>query len=410
MPDSNDRRPRITRTTSVFPGSFVGPVYRNDVTFIPAPSVFAGRAGTVPADVHIPSGYEVVRRTPQGVYIRPKQSSGTTEYRPYGPYAYEVQQQAQRLEQQRQQSAQSTSDFRDRLLGNISRTSTTDVTATGEQTASVYGPLNLADIPPDTVFLFDRGAIVNPETGSRTGVLQSRGVYGSADSLERQLPAGQTVTSGTNENRLTIAAGVLWLRNLAARDPEAYNRLVVLLRNAGYGQLPSNDAELPLNGYSQQVGVAFALAANDLAQAGQGGDNRTLLEYLTDRGKGYADYLAQQEADQAAADAYKPTDRKYTDPASLRAAAKAAAVHALGRSLTDEEEARFEASFRSQEDSFYDQIDKAGKEKGVFRGYEPDPSGQIEAYLDEPQFETEQAANRIGQYANAFLSLIGGGR
>lgn len=272
--------------------------------------------------------------------------------------------------------------------------------------SSVYDPLGL-DIDPDGVFRFDRGAPLNPATGDRTGLANSRGVYGSADSLDRQLTPGQTTPTGTNENYLTISAGVLWLRQLSVRDPAAYNKLVVLLRNAGYGNLPNEDAALPLNGYTQLVGAAFAYAANDLAQANAAGDGRTLLEYLTDRGQGYADYLAQQEADQKAAEAYQPVDRKYQDPSTLRAAAKAAAVDALGRKLTDAEEARFEAAYRAQEENFYNGIDQAGEAKGVFRGYAPDVAGQVNDYIEGDQFATERAANSIGEYAQVFQRLVG---
>lgn len=386
MPDDN--RPRITRTTSLFPGARASGSARTSFSNV-------GGSAYQPSPRRATPYEQAIGRFQEQTYPR----SGE---KPAAPAATGGSFYRQFLEDQLSQGS--------RLAQNISASSTTDIGATAEQTASIFGPLDVSSVDPTTQFLFDRAAPINPETGSRTGVLESRGVFGSADSLERQIPAGQTVTTGANENRMTIAAGVLWLRNLAARDTTAYNKLVVLLRNAGYGSLSSNDAELPLNGYSQQVGVAFALAANDVAQAGQGGDNRTLLEYLTDRGKSYADFIAQEQADQAAAEAARtgPLSREYQDPATLRAAAKDAAVSALGRKLTDEEEARFEAAFRAKEDSFYDAIDKARADQGVYRGYQPDVAGQVDDFLDGPQFETEAAANRIGEYANVFLNLIGG--
>lgn len=439
MPD-DDNRPRITRTTSVFPRTpaeelrnpyWQGPVqppgYRRPIRetaindrgiarsvpaglqpsrnepglfFIPAPP--GGRASRNIMD-EIPEGFEFVRAEAGGILVRRKGSARPTQTTP--------------TSSGRRTNDSFYRDFLDDQVGSgrpdrlrpiIEAETTTDIGVSEEQLTSVASPLDMASVDPNATFLFDRGGIIDPETGRRTGVLASRGVFGSADSLERQLPAGQDVRTGTNENVMTISAGVLWLRNLAARDKDAYNRLVVLLRNAGYGNLPDDDAALPLNGYTNQVGAAFALAANDLAQAGQGGDTRTLLEYLTDRGQGYADYLAQQEADRAAAEEYQPIDRQYQDPTAVKAAAKAAAVEALGRALTDEEEARFEAHFRAQEDALYDAIDAAGEAETAFRGYAPDLSAQADAFVDE-NFDQEAFTNRVGQYAQSFMRLMGVG-
>lgn len=457
MPD-DDRRPRITRTNSLFlavtggptrPQPFVGPVQRDPLGRAGRPNSnpFAGvtargtvnrGTGPVPASVGqasgevfirnpaagsasrnvmdlVPDGYEFVRAAPGGIVVRPErpvssnggENRGSGAGRGTGSF-YERVLNETAVRARISAPGQTVNGVLVGTIGEANEAETEQIGANA-QTSSVFGPLNLSDIDPNGQFLFDRAAPINPATGERTGLAQSRGVFGSADSLERQLTPGVTTTSGTNENIMTISAGVLWLRNLAARDKAAYNKLVVLLRNAGYGTLSSNDAELPLNGYSQQVGVAFALAANDLAQANSGGDGRTLMEYLTERGQGYADFLAQEEADAAAADAYVPVERQFQDPATLRASAKAAAIEALGRKLTDEEEARFEAAFRARENAFYDQLDSARENETRFAAFAPDVSGQVNEFIDGDEFETERAANSIGEFSQVFMRMMGVG-
>jgi hypothetical protein len=362
----------------------------------------------------VPDGYEFVRVGRGGIYVR-RISAGRTDNgggnRGSGAGTgtgsfYEAVLNESALRSRISGPAQTVNGVTVGTLGEASEEESTRILENA-QSASVFGPLNLGDaVDPNGQFVFDRAApLTDVATGERTGLAQTRGVYGSADSLERQLTPGSDTNSGTNENIMTVSAGVLWLRNLAARDKAAYNKLVVMLRNAGY--LTGDDEALPLNGYSQQAGVAFALAANDLAHAYQGGDTRTLMEYLTERGQGYADFLAQEEADAAAADAYVPVERQYTDPATLRASAKAAAVEALGRKLTDEEEARFEAAFRAQEDTFYNQLDTARENETRFAAYAPDVTGQVSDFIDGDEFETERAANKIGELSQVFMQMMG---
>jgi hypothetical protein len=343
----------------------------------------------------LPSDYEFVRVGRGGIYARRKSESGRDSYggsfddgTGRRPTAYN-----EAPPNAVSRGGQTVNGVRVYNRGEATEDETARIQQNA-QTDSVFNPLNL-DIPPDLQFRFDRGEpIADIATGERQygpgNMLQDRGV----------VPRD----GGGNENLMTLSAGVLWLRNLAARDRTTYNDMVVALRNAGYGNLPDDDRLLPFNGYTQQVGVAFVQATNDLAQANAGGDDRTLLEYLTDRGQGYLDYIAQKEADEAP----KPVDREYQDPATLAAAAKAAAVQALGRKLTDEEEARFEAAFRSQENTFYNAIDTAQQNETAFSGYRPDVAGQVDAFLDGPGFDTERAANSIGEYAQTFLRLVGG--
>lgn len=442
-PSVDGRRPRIARTNSLLlsvtgaprRGSqgFVGPVARNPFAGVSASGTTGGRPGPAAAAVGpatgetfirnpsagsasrnvmdlVPEGFEFVRVAPGGIVVRPKRDASSNGGGNRGSGAgtgsgsfYERVLNETALRSRISAPGQTVNGVL--VTGGEATEAQTGQINANAQTSSVFGPLNLSDIDPNGQFLFDRAAPINPETGERTGLAQSRGVYGSADSLERQLTPGADTKPGSNQNIMTISAGVLWLRNLAARDRTAYNRLVVMLRDAGY--LNGSDEELPLNGYSQGVGAAFAYAANDLAHANQGGDERTLMEYLGDRGQAYADYLAQQEADRAAEEAYQPVERQYQDPATLRAAVKEAAIAALGRKLTDEEEARFEAAFRARENDFYDQLDTARENETQFAAYAPDVSGQVDDFIEGDEFQTEAAAKRIGEYATGFMRMMG---
>lgn len=280
--------------------------------------------------------------------------------------------------------------------------------AQNAEAQAIFGPLNLSGITGQEQFIFDNGAPLGDlATGERRGSLESRGVFGSADSLERQLPEGETIRSGDNQNWMTVAGGVKWLRALASRDKAAYNKLVVQLRNAGY--LNGQDHDLPLGGYSTQVGIAFAQAANDLSQANDGGDERTLMEYLTERGEGLAEYLAQEEADRLKAEEYQPVNRNYTDPTTIEAAARDAARQAIGRKLTDEEEARLTAAIRAKEDAFYDQVDEAGRAETSYSLAQPDPSGQIDAFIQDDEFLDERQTVMAGEYATEFMRMMGVG-
>lgn len=285
---------------------------------------------------------------------------------------------------------------------------TADGAAAGHEAAeaaSIFAPLD-TNLNPNATFVFEYGApMTNLETGKRDiGSPFHDGFFSDLGSVFLPGANAGGKLPKNNTNMMSVAGVVKWLRGLSVRDKGAYNKLIVMLRNAGY--INGADEELPLNGYSTDAGIAIATAANDLSQANEAGDTRSLMDYLTDRGKGLADYLAEQEADQAKEDQYKPIDRQYQDPASIRAAAYDAARAAIGRKLTDEEEARFEAAFRGRENSFYDQLDTARQNETKFAAYAPDVAGQADAFIGGDDFDTERVAERIRQYGEAFLGLM----
>lgn len=268
--------------------------------------------------------------------------------------------------------------------------------------SSTFGALNQADIDPAAQFVMSYGAAnaVDPLTSGRQTSGNQDLRKGGTNASQRT--DAQRNAASPSQNMMTISGGVQWFKKLSVSDPAAYNQLVVQLRNAGYINA-SQDSDLPLNGYTRVAAEAFALATSDLAQSNDAGDTRSLTDWLTARGQGYADASSQQNA-------YKPVDRTYEDPAAVAAAAKDAAIKALGRKLTDEESARFEAAFRGKENAFYDQVDAAGRSKTAAQVAQPNLTGQVDAMLEDPQYDTERGANLIGQYATSFMQMMGAGR
>lgn len=267
--------------------------------------------------------------------------------------------------------------------------------------SSTFGALNMADISPSAQFVMSYGAAnaVDPLTSGRQHSGNQDLRAGARNASQRT--DAERNAANPSQNMMTIAGGVQWFKKLSVTDPGAYNQLVVQLRNAGY--LNGKDEDLPLGGYSRVAAEAFAMATSDLAQSNNAGDTRSLPDWLTARGQGFLDAAAEQ-------DVYKPVDRTFEDPAAVAAAAKEAAIKALGRKLTDAEEARFETAFRGKENAFYDQIDAAGRAKTAAQVAQPNLSGQVDAFIDAPQYDTERGAKLIGDYASSFMQMMGAGR
>lgn len=280
---------------------------------------------------------------------------------------------------------------------DITHTQRGQVAAQRSAASSVFGALNLNDITGDEQFLMSFGDAIDPATGDPI-----RKPVDDMDSLgdraRRQQQRGNTAPA---RNEMSIAQGVRWLMRLSSKDPAAYNQMVIRLRNAQY--INGRDEDLPLNGWSGVVGEAFAAAAADLAQAASVGETRTLPQWLEDRGKTFADSLAEEEA----ANAYQPVERHYTDPEALAATARATAEELLGRGLTDEEAARFASRFRGLESANYDAIDAAGRAKGSATVTDPSAGGQAEAFIRSPEFNADRGKQLVGSYMDAFKSLLG---
>lgn len=279
---------------------------------------------------------------------------------------------------------------------DITRTVRGRVSAQQSAARAVFSSLDV-DVQPDLTFIMSYGKPLDPTTG------EDRKAAPVDDFLNtnkaRRLQAERANPKQPTQDAMSIAEGVRWLRQLSVKDPATYNNWVVAMRNAGY--IDGRDEQLPLNTWSDVVGTAFAHAAKDAAGAAAEGEERTLMELLEARGQGLKDYLAQE-------DAYKPVDRDYMDPAALAATARSAAEEVLGRSLSDEEVARFNSRFRGLEDGAYDQIDAAGRAKQGARVAAPNASGQAEEFIRGDEFNSDRGKQLVGTYMDSLNRLLGG--
>jgi hypothetical protein len=262
---------------------------------------------------------------------------------------------------------------------------------------ATYGPL--AGVKGDEQFTMATGP-----TNVMTGMPVSDSSFSSK--LGDHGSEANTVANGTS--KMTIAEGVQWLANLSSQNPQAYTQLVNELKHAGYtGQ--NGMADMIGGAYSEQVGLAFVKAAKDLS----------VMQQSTGSSMGLDDFLAAktQAVKDAAGAAYQPVARDYADNGTLQAAAKSAAEEAIGRNLTAQELATFEASFRNQQTGYFNQYDAAKKAQAEAaatgqsapgpNGVQPDSSGQASALVQGPGFQQDRANYQVQQYTQALAQLFG---
>lgn len=202
-------------------------------------------------------------------------------------------------------------------------------------------------------------------------------------------------------NILTVGGGVAWLAELSTKDPGAYAAMLQKLHDAGY--LSKQALAQAAGHWSAAAGQAFAEAARDTAVVNTTavGRETTLDAFL--KSKAGAGAAAEAAGGRAA---YTPVDRTYTDPAYIKAAAKSAAEDVLGRQLTSEEESKLTARFRSLEDKKFDTIDAAAGNGGAVVT-DPQPAGQIDAFVTDPEHAQEGANYRAAEYGLALKRLFG---
>lgn len=267
------------------------------------------------------------------------------------------------------------------------------------QNSTVFNALNLTDIPNSSAaFLMS----ISP-TDIFTGT-DPAGGYRPATGDHSA--AANTVQNG--HQMMSISNGLEWLANLAAKDAPTYTEIVKHLKDANYIPDTTNDQV-----FNADAAHGFALATRDLAivNSRAGGENVTLDQFLGQAQQAKADARAKGAA------SYQGVDRSYTDPESLKQTLKAAAQDALGRALTDEEEAKFLSAFRGKESAMYDTLDTAGRAQAgaaaVGEGApgatvtRPDASGQAEGFLDSPEFEQEKFGTALGKYGQILQSMVG---
>lgn len=216
------------------------------------------------------------------------------------------------------------------------------------------------------------------------------------DSTNVYKRAQQQYNRTTGTNYMTIGNGLQWLAALSMRDPELYATTLDKLHRAGY--LTDAQYESAGGAYNAMAGMAFAKAATDVSVLNGQGENVDLMQYLDMRAGGNGALGGSGGQDE-----YTPTPREYTDPENIKASAKSIAQEALGRRLSEEEEAQLVGHFRSLEDATFDQIDAA---RGKSYRVTPPGQGQINTFVEDGH-EQEAANYRAAEYGLALKRLFG---
>lgn len=258
---------------------------------------------------------------------------------------------------------------------------------------ATFSVLGIEDVEQSERFIMSRGERLDEDGVGFYDTERGKAIE-EERLTKRRNPRSPSQSNATN--MMTVGGGVTWFRNLSRTDPDAYAEMVDLLVGSSY--LDKEDARKSV--YTRAVGRAFAYAAADAAEnvkAGGEEDLRTFLQQIQGDVDGVADD-----------DDYVPVNRSYIDPTALASTARSAAEELLGRSLSDEEAARFSSRFRGLEDGYYDQIDAAGRSKTGARVADPNATGQAEAFLRSPEYDAERTKQLTGNYMDAFRQLVGG--
>lgn len=206
---------------------------------------------------------------------------------------------------------------------------------------------------------------------------------------------------GNSTNMMTVGSGLTWLVNLALKDPASYQALLSKLHDATY--LSDADYARATGGYDSAAGQAFARAAIDTAVInGQPDGLHVSLFDLLDQ-KATA-------AKAATANAYKPVERDYADPAAIEGAARSQAQSDLGRDLTAAEVQQLVGHFHGLQDQEYDQVDAAGRAGTNAKVTTPNVAGQVDTFIHDGANAQEAASWHVAQYGQALHALFGGGR
>lgn len=210
--------------------------------------------------------------------------------------------------------------------------------------------------------------------------------------------------------RMTVEAGLEWLRDQAVKNREGYNAWVAKLFQGGY----LAEGDVRFNTYTSKVGQAFVEAAFDVASANansEGGAVITLADNLDSLAQGLAEWNDVSGSGAGGVKAPTRLDTKWDDD-TLRSTLKATSQNILGRSLNKDEEARLLGRFREVESTWNDQrwnaeqADAAGQSTTVTD--RPDPSAKADGFISE-EFANEAGAQRLGGYMQVMQQMFAGG-
>jgi hypothetical protein len=212
--------------------------------------------------------------------------------------------------------------------------------------------------------------------------------------------------------QMTLAGALSWLKNLASRNRDEYNYIARLLVESGY----IGPEQVRYGSYTNEVAAAFLQSVIDVSIINQDdhvGQATTWMNHIDSLIEGA--YESGNEAGGAGGggggDAQPPLRRDvFSDESTLRAVITNAARNALGRSLTDAEEAAFVSEFRGAEQQWNDQSFAA--EMATFNGSPstvtdaPNPGVAADNFIDS-HHSTESNAQAFGSYMGVLRRMVG---
>jgi hypothetical protein len=213
--------------------------------------------------------------------------------------------------------------------------------------------------------------------------------------------------------QMTLAGALSWLRNISATNKDQYNYIVALLVQSRY--LSDDDARL--NTYTNEVAAAFLQSVIDVhfVNSDQGaGAQTTWFDHIDQIIAGIEESGLGGDGTSGGGGGAAPEPptrlNRYTDEMTVREAVTAAARNALGRSLTDAEEAAFVSSFRSLEDKWNDDV--FSSQIAQFNGQEtsitdaPNPGLAAQDFV-ESQHQPEANSQAFGSYMGVLRRMVG---
>jgi hypothetical protein len=291
--------------------------------------------------------------------------------------------------------------------------------ASRHPTAGDDDPWEVGTIGEPGSAVYDMGAILFDVLSlPGTAGAGEDGRYGTEDDTDGIGPEDVftwSIDDGTRQGRvvqMTMAGALSWLRNLAATSRDEYNYIARLLVESGY----LSEGDVRYNSYTNDVAGAFLQSVIDVyfVNADEGaGATTTWFNHIDSLIEGAeASGTGVDGAGGGGGDIPEPPSRldRFTDEMTVREAVAQAARTALGRSLTDAEEAAFVSQFRTLEQGWNDQQYEASLAQFEGRATSvtdaPNPLLAADNFV-ETAHQPEANAQSFGSYMGVLRRMVG---
>lgn len=183
-----------------------------------------------------------------------------------------------------------------------------------------------------------------------------------------------------------------------AKDPKKYLNLQRALFAAGFfGDTPEKSIQWGAG--VEQTMAAWRRVIIATAQAQAAGQSLTPVDVMN---------RALEGRKASAGPGGASLVRQHEDPKAVAGILQRAAQASLGRNLSTAEVEHFISEYRSAEDAYYTQGEKADVTPGIHNLTKPDLEAQADAFV-QGGHGTEMAGESMGAYADALLRMVEGG-